>query len=82
MSALLQGVLVGVLVAGSAAYSLWRLLPPRRRLRLLDGLDRLRIATLQPVLARARSRALAQLTGGCGACPSARPSRTPGALRR
>ncbi len=80
MSAVLQDVLVGLLVAFSAGYSVWRLLPPLRRLQVLDGLERIPAGALRPVLARARARALARLSGGCGAC--APRNRTTGALRR
>ena len=91
MSPLLQGVLVGLIVAACAIYSAWRLASLKLRLRVLDGL-----ASLPPPLTAAwlgalRQRTLAQLGGGCAGCAAggvatpdaaARRSQTPGALRR
>ena len=66
----LEDLLVALLVAGSAVYSAWRLLPFASRLKLLER------ATAAPLLgdlaaaplARLRSRVLDQVKGGCAAC--------------
>ena len=90
VSLLLQDVLVGVVVAASALFSLWRLLSLPLRLRWLEALAALPGAGHVRVLASLRERTLAQLQSGCAACashPAATPgaaarNRTPGALRR
>ena len=91
MSLLLQELLVGVLVIASALFAAWRLMSVRLRLRVLDALGSLPRPLTTPWLAALRSRALAQLAGGCAGCAAggaptpdapARPNRTPGALRR
>jgi hypothetical protein len=87
---LLQELLVALLVAACAAFSAWRLMSVRLRLRTLDALERLPHALTAPWLARLRARARAQLAGGCAGCSAggvATPdasdrSQTPGALRR
>jgi hypothetical protein len=91
MSLLLQSVLVGVVVSACVLYSGWRLASLRLRLRVIDGLAHLPSALTAPWLGRLRQRTLARLSGGCAGCAAggaptrdaaARPSRTPGALRR
>jgi hypothetical protein len=89
MSVLLQSVLVGVVVAACAVYSVWRLLSLNARLRLLDALGVLPAVLTAGWLAALRQRTLAQLTTGCAGCaggstPDAgvRRNQTPGALRR
>ena len=91
MSLLLQGVLVGLVVAACVIYSGWRLASLKLRLRVIEGLGSLPPALTTPWLAALRSRTLAQLAGGCAGCAAggaptrdaaARPNQTPGALRR
>jgi hypothetical protein len=91
MSLLLQSVAVGLLVAGCAVFSAWRLASLRLRLRVLDGLAHLPPVLTAPWLAALRNRTLTQLAGGCAGCAAggaptrdaaARPNQTPGALRR
>jgi len=70
MNAVLQYLVVALLVAGSAVYSAWRLMPLASRLKLLEH------AAATPLLggiaaaplARLRSRVVDQLKGGCAAC--------------
>jgi hypothetical protein len=92
MNALLQEVLVGVLVAGCALYSAWRLATVRLRLRALEALAALPAASASGWLARLHQRTLAQSNAACGGCSQAGKTRatpdaagqnqTPGALRR
>jgi hypothetical protein len=65
----LQELLVGLIVAGCAIFSAWRLMSPTLRLRTLNliapmmaklGADR--------ILERVRSKTIGQLAAGCGAC--------------
>ena len=88
MSALLQEILVGVLVAGCALYSTWRLATVRVRLRALAALSALPALRAAGWLVRLRERAEAQRLRACGGC-AAPPTpgavsrnRTTGALRR
>jgi hypothetical protein len=94
MSALLQEILAGVLVAGCALYSTWRLATVRVRLRALEVLSALPALRAAGWLLRLRARVEAQQLRACGGCAAppvqaARPTpgavsrnRTPGALRR
>jgi uncharacterized protein DUF6587 len=66
-----QQILVAVIVIAAAAFSVWKLLPARRRLRLLLALDGW--AAAHPHLAGWRERALkpriARAAGpGCDGC--------------
>ncbi|MDB6090353.1 MAG: hypothetical protein JWN85_3137 [Gammaproteobacteria bacterium] len=70
MEGMLENVVVGVIVAGSAIFSAWRLLSARLRLRLLDFVAPLLEKIAGPAVARLRSRTLQQLGGACGACSS------------
>lgn len=74
MNTLLQNLLVALLVAGSAVYSAWRLLPLASRLKLLERVTPPLTVLLGGLaaapLARLRSRVLSQLQGGCAACAS------------
>jgi hypothetical protein len=69
MDALLQEILVGVIVAGCAVFSAWRLMSLRTRMRTLDlmgpVLSKLGAATF---VARLRTQTIGQLAGGCSAC--------------
>ena len=68
MSGVLENLLVALLVAGSALYSAWRLMPPATRLKLLEHLIPLLGGTAAAPLVRLRSKVVAQLAGGCAAC--------------
>ena len=88
MSALLQEILVGVLVAGCALFAAWRLATVRVRLRALEALSALPALHAARWLVRLRERTEAQQLRACGGC-AAPPTqgavsrnRTPGALRR
>jgi hypothetical protein len=68
-----ESVLVALIVAACAVFSIWRLLSARTRLRLLDGIAAVIPACAQwGVFARLRGKVLARLVGGsCGACSQA-----------
>jgi hypothetical protein len=68
MSFVLEDLLVAMLVAGSAVFSAWRLMPIRTRLGVLDRLEPMLGGIAEATLHRLRAKALAQLAGGCGAC--------------
>ncbi len=76
----LETVLAVLIVIACAAFSLWRLMSARLRLRLLDlrVLDSLRGGRAPQAgwRARLREKALAELSGGCGACSRAPRSLT------
>jgi hypothetical protein len=78
MSLVLEDLLVAMLVAGSAVFTAWRLMPVRARLGLLERLE--------PMLGsagnRLRAKALAQLTGGCSACAGGAGARHMRAVKR
>ena len=87
MSAVLQGLIVGLVVLACAIYSTWRLLSARLRLRVLDALSVLPGLKAAAWFAALRARTLSKSAGGCGSCApaatgAASPKRTPGALRR
>ena len=87
MNVLLQGLLVAVVVMLCACYSIWRLLPARLRLRLIDRSAHLPLIGASAWLTAWRTRALSRLGGGCGSCApgatsAASRKQTPGALRR
>jgi len=68
MAAMWQDFLVGLIVAGCVIFSVWRLLSPGLRLRVLDFTAPMLGRLSARMLARLRSKAIAQLAGGCGAC--------------
>ena len=77
---MLQQVLVTVIVMAAVAFSAWKLMPARRRLRLLLALDVW--AQKRPRLARWRERALrpriARAGGvGCDGCGEQHLPRSP-----
>jgi hypothetical protein len=94
MSVVLQDIVVGVLVAGCALFSAWRLATVRARLRWLEALAGIAPLRRAAWLARLHERTLARSTAACGGCSQggdrtsattpggASPNRTPGALRR
>jgi hypothetical protein len=83
-----QEILVGVLVAGCALFSAWRLASARLRLRALDVLGAVPGLRDTRALARLRQRTAARFTAACGGCSQATTpgaasrNQTPGALRR
>ncbi|MFO7276356.1 MAG: hypothetical protein DIU56_004910 [Pseudomonadota bacterium] len=69
---LLEIVVVAVIVAAAASFSIWRLLPVRQRLRLIDRLSpQARHGT--GLLGRVRRKLQEELTHGCGACAAGTP---------
>jgi hypothetical protein len=73
----LEYVVVALLVAGSIAFSAWRLAPASLRLRILDLLPPSRPGA--GLIGRLRRAALAEISSGCHACSQTRKA---GALRR
>jgi hypothetical protein len=71
MSSLLQEILVGLLVAGCALFSAWRLATVRARLRMLEALQRLRPFGAAAWVERLRQRTLKRSTAACGGCSQA-----------
>jgi len=87
MSFVLQVVIVALLVALCALYSIWRLLSARLRLRLLDGLAAVPGIGSAAWFAALRAAALSRFAAGCAGCAptatsAASRKQTPGALRR
>ena len=87
MSAGVQALIVALAVVSCAAYSIWRLLSARLRLRLLDGCAALPGIGHAAWYQALRARTVAKLAAACGSCapaPTGAASRkqTPGALRR
>jgi len=77
---MLQQILVTVIVLAAAAFSAWKLMPARRRLRLLLALDAW--AQKRPQLSRWRERSLrpriARAGGvGCDGCGEQHLPRSP-----
>jgi hypothetical protein len=85
VSIVIQSVVVAVVVIACLAFSSWRLLSGRLRLKLLDLLAATPGAGSSGWLAALRARTLAK-SPGCGGCApatgAASPKQTPGALRR
>jgi hypothetical protein len=65
---IVQGLIVAVIVAASAAFATWRLMPARTKLRVLDGVKPSEGNALGRWLLRLRKGVLAELTHGCGSC--------------
>src|SRR3954471_13509662 len=63
----MESVIVAVIVAICAAFSAWRLMSIRMRLKTLDALS------ILPGISNLRRRTLARLSGGggCGSCQAA-----------
>jgi len=68
MGSVLQGILVGLIVAGSVVFSAWRLMSPSLRLRVLSAAAPMAGKVSPRALARLRERTLSQLASGCSAC--------------
>jgi len=75
MSTVLQEMVVGILIAGCAILSLWRLATVAVRLRMLAALRSLPALGRAAWLARLQQRTLAQSTAACGGCASHPKSR-------
>jgi hypothetical protein len=71
MSLVLQEILVGLLVAGCALFSAWRLASLRVRLAALEVLAAVPGLRSVAWLAALRHRTQAGLGGGCGGCAGA-----------
>jgi hypothetical protein len=78
MSVVLQDIVVGVLVAGCALFSAWRLATVRARLRLLEALTGIPQLRRTAWLARLHGRTRARSTAACGGCspPGGQPAKT------
>jgi hypothetical protein len=79
-----QWSVIAVLVAGSAVYSLWRLLGVRQRLWLLDRILPLAQRTHVGWPSKMKAALQMQALKGCGSCGSnaaAAPTRNSGAPR-
>jgi hypothetical protein len=82
MEGMLEAFAVGLIVAGSAIFSAWRLLSPRLRLRVLGFVAPVLEKVSSRAVARLRSRTLQQLGGACGTCSSNKiPVHRPAARR-
>lgn len=68
MAPLVESSLVGLIVAGCALYSAWRLMSPRLRLRTLDLLGPVFGKAAPRWIARLRTATIGQLSGSCGSC--------------
>jgi len=66
---MLQSVLVGLIVAFCAVFSVWRLISPKLRLKTLELLAPMAAKLgAQSLVTRLRSQTVAQLAAGCSAC--------------
>ena len=68
MELLLQTLIVAALVAGSAVFAAWKLMPARTKLRALDAMGPSTSTATGRWLSRLRSGVLEELTHGCGSC--------------
>ena len=70
-----QWLIVAVAVAAGAAFSIWRLLAARQRLRLLDTIGRAfpGLSARSRLFGRMHAKVLAELAHGCGACATRPP---------
>jgi hypothetical protein len=66
-----ESLIVGLIVAVCATFSVWRLLSIRLRLKTLDTLAVLPASLGGNFVAQLRRKTLAKLSGGCGACQRA-----------
>lgn len=68
-----ESLLAGLIVLGCAAFSVWRLMSVRLRLRALDVLSRLPAGAGGRLAMALRRKTLAKLSagGGCAACHQA-----------
>ena len=68
MEQLLQTVIVALLVAASATFAMWRLIPARTKLRALSHINSSSSHTLGRWLARLKKSATNELAHGCSTC--------------
>jgi hypothetical protein len=66
-----ESLLVGLIVAVCATFSVWRLMSIRMRLKTLEALAALPASVGGNLVAQLRRKTLAKLSGGCGACQQA-----------
>ena len=71
MEPIVQALVVTLIVAASAVFAAWRLMPARTRLRVLDGLKPSDGNAVGRWLLQLRKSALNELTHGCSACSQA-----------
>ncbi|HKT75004.1 MAG TPA: hypothetical protein VJQ47_19100 [Steroidobacteraceae bacterium] len=72
---LLENFVVASIVVVCFAFSAWRLMSARMRLRLLDAVAAAIGAPADGWLTRARQRTLARLGGACGTCSQSKVHR-------
>jgi hypothetical protein len=65
---IVQSLAVAVLVAASAVFATWRLMPARTKLRWLDSLKPDTSHAVGRWVARLRNSVAEELAHGCGAC--------------
>lgn len=70
MANILQDVIVGLLVAGCAVFSAWRLMSARLRLKTLELATPVMSKLTPALLIRLRGKTVSQLAAGCSACSS------------
>jgi hypothetical protein len=69
MALVLQDTLVGLIVAGCAIFSAWRLMSPTLRLRTLNFVaPMMKKLRAGGALTRLRTKTIGQLAAGCSAC--------------
>jgi len=66
-----ESLIVGLIVAVCATFSVWRLMSIRMRLKTLEALVALPASLGGNLAADLRRRTLANLSGGCGTCQQA-----------
>jgi hypothetical protein len=71
MELLVQTLIVALIVIAAAAFTAWRLMPARTKLRLLEGVKPSEGNAVGRWLLRLRRGVLAELTHGCGSCSHA-----------
>lgn len=86
MSLVLQVIVVALIVAACAVYSIWRLLSGAAQQRALARLSVIPLVARSGWFSALHERTRARSAGGCGSCASsasaASPKRTPGAPHR
>jgi hypothetical protein len=68
---IIQAFVVTILVAVSAVFAAWRLMPARTKLRVLDAVKPTDGNAMGRWLLRLRGGVMAELTHGCGSCSQA-----------
>jgi hypothetical protein len=71
MGQIIQDVIVALIVAGCAVFSVWRLMSGSARLKTLELLTPIANAVgASAAITKLRGKVLAQLASGCAACSS------------